>query len=74
MHKRLSHNPIIIDKLMVEIIEAEKGLDTFYSIRGFLVAYRLYLLRVNFNSFYTNNKPKILYSFYSEFAFFNINL
>jgi len=63
-----------MDKLIVEIIEAKKGLDTFYSIRGFLVAYCLYLFRVNFNSFYTNNKPKVLYSFYSKFIFLNINL
>jgi len=74
LYKRLSHNPIIIDKLIVEIIEAKKGLDTFYSIRGFLVMYYLYLLRVNFNSFYTNNKPKVLCSFYSKFAFLNIDL
>ena len=74
MYKRLSHNPIVIDKLIVEIIEAKKGLDTFYSIRGFLVTYYLYLLRVNFNSFYANNKLKVLYLFYSEFIFLNINL
>jgi len=34
----------------------------------------LNLLQVNFNSFYTNNKPKVLYTFYSKFTFFNINL
>jgi len=34
----------------------------------------LNLLQVNFNSFYTNNKPKVLYAFYSKFAFFDINL
>ena len=59
---------------MVEIIEAKKGLDAFYSIKGFPVAYCLYLFRVNFNSFYTNNKPKVLCSFYSKFTFLNINL
>jgi len=64
-----------MDKLIVEVIEAKKGLNTFYSIRGFLVTYYLNLFKVNFNSFYTNNKPKVLYSFNSKFAFFfNINL
>jgi len=59
---------------MVKVIEAEKELDTFYSIRGFLVIYYLNLFRVNFNSFYANNKPKVLCLFYSKFAFLNINL
>jgi len=74
LYKRLSYNPIIMDKLIVEITEAKKGLDTLYSIRGFLVIYCLYLLRVNFNSFYTSNEPKVLYLFYSKFVFLNINL
>jgi len=74
LYKRLSYNPIVIDKLIVEVIEAKKGLDTSYSIRGLLVIYYLNLLRVNFNSFYTNNKPKVLYLFYSKFIFLNINL
>jgi len=63
-----------MDKLIVEVIEAKKGLNAFYSIRGFPVTYCLNLLRVNFNSFYTNNKPKVLYLFYSKYIFFNINL
>jgi len=63
-----------MDKLIVEVTEAKKGLDFFYSIRGFLVIYRLNLLRVNFNSFHTNNESKVLYLFYSKFAFLNINL
>jgi len=63
-----------MDKLIVEVTEAKKGLDTFYSIRGFLVIYCLNLLRVNFNSFYTNNKPKVLCLFYFKFIFLNINL
>jgi len=58
-----------MDKLIVEVIEAKKGLNPFYSIRGFLVTDCLNL-RINFNSFYTNNKPKVLYTFYSKFAFF----
>jgi len=56
---------------MVEVTEAKKELNTFYSIRGFLVADCLNLLRVNFNSFYTNDKPKVLCS---KFTFLNINL
>jgi len=63
-----------MDKLIVEVIEAKKGLNAFYSIRGFLIIYCLNLFRVNFNSFYANNKPKVLYLFYSKFAFLNINL
>jgi len=63
-----------MDKSVVEVTEAKKGLDAFYSIRGFSVTYHLNLFRVNFNSFYTNNKPKVLSLFYSKFAFLNINL
>jgi len=63
-----------MDKLIVEVTEAKKELDTFYYIRGFPIIYRLNLFRVNFNSFYTNNKPKVLYSLYSKFIFLNINL
>jgi len=63
-----------MDKLIVEVIEVEKELDTFYSIRGFSVAYYLNFFRVNFNFFYANNKPKVLYLFYSKFIFVNINL
>jgi len=63
-----------MDKLIVEVTEAKKGLDAFYCIRGFLIIYCLNLLRVNFNSFYANNKPKVLYLLYSKFIFLNINL
>jgi len=63
-----------MDKQIVEIIKAKKGLDPLYSIRGFLVINCLNLLKINFNSFYTNNKPKVLYAFYSKFIFLNINL
>jgi len=63
-----------MDKLIVEIIKAKKGLDAFYSAGGFPVINCLNLLQVNFNPFYTNNKPKVLYAFNSKFAFFNINL
>jgi len=59
---------------MVEVTEAKKGLDAFYYIRGFLIVYRLNLFRVNFNSFYTNDKPKVLCLLYSKFIFLNINL
>jgi len=74
LYKRLSYNPIVIDKLVVKFIEAKKGLDTFYSIRGFLVIYCLNFFKVNFNSFYANNEPKVLYLFYSKFIFLNVNL
>jgi len=74
LYKRLSYNPIVINKPIVEVTEAKKGLDAFYSIRGFPVIYYLNLFRVNFNSFYANNKPKVLYLFYSKFTFLNINL
>ena len=33
-----------MDKLIVEIIKAEKGLDAFYNIKGFLVIDCLNLL------------------------------
>jgi len=63
-----------MDKLIVEIIKAKKGLEPFYSIERFLIIDRLNLFKVNFNFFYTNDKPKVLYAFYSKFVFFNINL
>jgi len=59
---------------MVEIIKAKKGLDTLYCIRGPLVTDYLHLLRVNLNSFYSYNKPKVFYTFYSKLIFLNINL
>jgi len=63
-----------MDKLVVEVIKPKKGLDPFYGIRGFLVIDCFNLLRINLNSFYSNNKPKVLYTFYSKFIFLNINL
>jgi hypothetical protein len=74
LYKRLSYNSIVMDKPVVEVIKAKKGLDSFYGIRGFLVIDYLNLLRVNLNSFCTNNKPKVLYLFYLKFIFLNINL
>jgi hypothetical protein len=74
LYKRLSYNSIVIDKLVVEVIKAKEGLDPFYSTRGFLVTDYFDLLRINLNSFYSNNKPKVLYIFYSKFIFLNINL
>jgi len=63
-----------MDKLIVEVTKTEEGLDPFYGIRGFLIADSFHLLRVNFDSFRSNNKPKVLYTFYPEFAFLNVNL
>jgi len=63
-----------MDKLVVEVIKTKKGLDPFYSIKGFLVIDYFNLFKTNFNSFYSNNKPKVLYTFYSKFIFLNINL
>ncbi len=74
MYKRPSYNSIVTDKLVVEVIKTKEGLDPFYGIRGFLVIDCFNLLRINLNSFYSNNKPKVLYTFYSEFIFLNINL
>ena len=63
-----------MDKTVIEVIEAKKGLDPLYSVRGFPVIDYFNLLRVNLNSFYTNNKPEVLYSFYPKLTFLNINL
>ena len=63
-----------MDKPAVEVIKTKKGLDSFYSVRGLPVADCFNLFRVNFNPFCTNNKPKVLYIFYPEFAFLNIDL
>jgi hypothetical protein len=63
-----------MDKLIVEVIKTKEGLDPFYSARGFLVIDCFDLFRIDFNSFYSNNKPKVLYTLYSKFTFLNINL
>ena len=63
-----------MDKLVIKVIKAKKGLDTFYYIKGLLVINSLDLFKVHFNSFYIYNKLKILYIFYPKFAFFNVNL
>ena len=73
-YKRLSYNSIVMDKPIVEVIEAKERLDSFYSIRGLLVIDCFNLLRVNFNSIYTYNKPKVLYIFYLKLIFLNISL
>ena len=69
-----SYNSIVTDKLVVEVIKAKKGLNSFYRIKGLLVTDCLYLLRVNLNSFYSHDKPKVLYMFYPKLVFLNINL
>jgi hypothetical protein len=60
--------------VVIEVAEAKEELDPFYGIRGFLVTDCFNLLKVNLNSFRTNDKPKVLYSSYPEFIFLNINL
>ena len=74
MYKRLYYNSVVTDKLIVEVIKAEEGLDPFYGTRGFPVADSFHLLRVNFDSFHSNDKPEVLYIFYPKFIFLNINL
>jgi len=67
LYKRLYYYSIVMDiKTVIEVIEAKEGLDPFYSIRGFIVIDYFNLLRVNLNSFRTNDKPKVLYSFYPK--------
>jgi len=73
-YKRLYCYSIVTDKAAIEVAEVKEGLDPFYGIRGFPVMDCFDLLKVNLNSFYTNNKPKVLYSFYPKFIFLNINL
>jgi len=63
-----------MDKLIVEVIKAKEGPNPFYGIRGFLVIDCFNLVQINFNSIYSNNKPKILYILYPKFTFLNINL
>ena len=69
LYKRLSYNSITIDKLIIEVIKAKEGLDPFYNIRGFPVIDYLNLLKINFNSFYSNNKPKVIYRLYLNLYF-----
>jgi len=74
LYKRPYYNSIVIDKPVIEIIKPKEGLDPFYYIRGLLVIDYLYLLKVNLNSFYSYDKPKVLYMFYPKLIFLNINL
>jgi len=73
-YKRLYYYSIVTDKTVIEVAEAKEGLDPLYSARGFLVTNCFNLFRVNLNSFYTNDEPKVLYSFYPKLIFLNINL
>jgi len=74
LYKILSYNFIFIDKLAIEVIKDKKELNPFYGIKGFLVIDYFNIFRINFNSIYSNNKPKVLYIFYSKFVFLNMNL
>jgi len=58
---------------VVEVIKTKEELDSFYYIRGLLVIDYLYLLRVDLNSFYSYNKPKVFYTFYPKLIFLNYN-
>jgi len=60
--------------MVIEVIKAKEELNFFYGIRGFLVADCFNLFRINFNSFRSNNKSKVLYTLYSKFIFLNVNL
>ena len=61
-------------KPVVEVIKAKEGLDPFYGIREFLVINSFSIFRINLNSFYSNNKPKVLYTLYFKFIFLYIYL
>jgi hypothetical protein len=74
LYKRLYYYSVVIDKTAIEVTEAKEGLNPFYGARGFLVVDCFNLLRVNLNSFCTNDKPKVLCSFYPKLIFLNINL
>ena len=63
-----------MNKLIIKVIKAKKGLDTLYCTKGLLIINSLNLFKVDFNSIYTYNKPKIFYTFYPKFVFLNINL
>ena len=74
LYKSLSHNSIVIDKLIIKVIKTKEGLDAFYSIKKLLVVNYFNFFRVNFNPIYTNNKLKVFCTFYPKFVFFNISL
>ena len=63
-----------MDKLIVEVIKPKEGLDPFYYARGLPVTDCLYLLKVDLNSFYSNDKPKVFYTLYPKLVFLNISL
>ena len=60
--------------MAIEVVEAKEGLDPFYGARGFLAVDCFNLFRVNLNFFHINDEPEVLYLFYPELTFLNINL
>jgi hypothetical protein len=56
LYKRPGHDFIVLNKPLIEVIEAEEGLYAFYYIRLFLVVNNLDLVLVNLYALSTNNK------------------
>jgi hypothetical protein len=51
---------IITDKLSIEVIEPQEGLDCLNCIGGFLIIDYLDLFWIDLDTVYTNNKTEVL--------------
>jgi hypothetical protein len=56
LYKRPGHNSIILNKPLIEVVKAKKGLYAFYYTRLFLVVDNLDLVLVNLYALSANNK------------------
>jgi hypothetical protein len=56
LYKRPGHDSIVLNKPLIEVIEAKEGLHAFYYIRLFLVVDNLDLVLVNLYALSANNK------------------
>jgi hypothetical protein len=56
LYKQSGHDSIVLNKPLIEVIEAKEGLYAFYYIRLFLVVDNLDLVLVNLYALSVNNK------------------
>ena len=70
----LSDTFVVADKLPVEVIESEEGLDSLY-VRGFLlVYYRFNFLRIDADTVYSDDKTEEPGRYRIKLALLNIRL
>jgi hypothetical protein len=66
--------PVVINKLLVEIIETQKGLDIINNSRFSLFLYNTYFIGINFNTLRNNNKTQVFRAGNAKLVFLDIYL